>query len=73
MREDNVIIEFVPRGRFVKVSAMDPKTLTEVCIVGDAQQSESELKRTVKQKLRYVLRRDRERGRNRNGRGGIVV
>nr|WP_218119120.1 hypothetical protein [Limimonas halophila] len=50
---------------------MDVKTLTEVCIVGDAQQSEDELKRTAKQKLRYVLDRDRKpRG---SGKGGIVV
>ncbi|SDF78490.1 hypothetical protein SAMN05216241_102344 [Limimonas halophila] len=71
MREGGVIIEFIPRGRFVKVSAMDVKTLTEVCIVGDAQQSEDELKRTAKQKLRYVLDRDRKpRG---SGKGGIVV
>jgi hypothetical protein len=71
MREGNVIIEYVPRGRFVKVSAMDPKTLTEVCIVGDAQQSEDELKRTVKQKLRYVLKRNQKR--RDDGKGGIVV
>jgi hypothetical protein len=71
MREDGVIIEFIPRGRFVKVSAMDVKTLTEVCIVGDAQQSQDELKRTAKQKLRYVLERDRKaKG---GGKGGIVV
>jgi len=71
MREGNVIIEYVPRGRFVKVSAMDPKTLTEVCIVGDAQESEDELKRTVKQKLRYVLKRNQKR--RDDGKGGIVV
>lgn len=58
MREDNVIIEFLPRGHFVKVSAMDPKTLTEVSIVGDARRGEAELKRAVLQKLRYVLERD---------------
>jgi rRNA pseudouridine-1189 N-methylase Emg1 (Nep1/Mra1 family) len=65
MREDNVIIEFRPHGRFVKVSAMDPQTLTEVTIVGDAARGEDELKRTALNKLRYVLARERPAGRGR--------
>jgi hypothetical protein len=58
MREDRVIIEFLPQGRFVKVSAMDPQTLTEVTIVGDAARGEEQLKRAALNKLRYVLERD---------------
>jgi hypothetical protein len=56
---EGVIIEFVPQGRFVKVSAMHPPTLTEVSIVGDAARGEAALKRAALQKLRYVLARKR--------------
>lgn len=65
MREDSVIIEFRPHGRFVKVSAMDPQTLTEVTVVGDATRSEAELKRAALNKLRYVLARGETPHRNR--------
>ncbi len=52
-----VIFEFWPAGRYVKVSAMHPRTLTEVSIVGDATRSQSELEELALQKLRYVLAR----------------
>lgn len=54
---EDVIIEFVPQGRYVKVSAMHAPSLTEVSIVGDPARGEDELRRTVLQKLRYVLAR----------------
>ncbi len=53
--EKDIIIEFWRIGASVKVSAMDPKTLTEVSIVGPATASEGELTRTVLKKLEYVL------------------
>ena len=53
--EDDIIIEFRRIGGSVKVSAMDPKTLTEVSIVGPATASEDELTRTAVRKLEYVL------------------
>ena len=53
--EEDIIIEFWRIGNSVKVSAMDPKTLTEVSIVGPATASDNELKRTVLNKLEYVL------------------
>ena len=54
-----ILIEMQPRGTYVKVTAMDQHTLTEVSIVGDASKSESELKQLAAQKLRYVLARDK--------------
>lgn len=51
----NVIIEFIPVGAYVKVSAVDPATLTEVSIVGDPHAGEARLKREVVRRLEYVL------------------
>ena len=53
----NVIIEFYPVGAYVKVSAIDPVTLTEVSIVGDPQAGEARLKREAVRRLEYVLAR----------------
>ena len=49
------LIEFNRIGAYVKVSAIDPITNTEVSMVGDAKASESELKRVAVRKLEYVL------------------
>ena len=56
MRED-VIFEFHQVGAYVKVSAMDPASLTEVSVVGDPRAGERALKETALRKLDYVLRR----------------
>ena len=50
-----VIYEFIPMGRYVRVAAVDPATLTEVSIVGDPAVGESQLKRQARRKLAYVL------------------
>ncbi len=60
---DEVLIEFLPCGRYVKVSAVDPKTLTEVSIVGDPAAGEEGLKRQAARKLEYVLKRRKRTGR----------
>ncbi len=52
---DDIIIEFHRIGGAVKVSAMDPATLTEVSIVGPANAGEEILKRNVLSKLEFVL------------------
>jgi hypothetical protein len=54
-----VIIEFIPNGRFVKVTAIDSVTGKEVCIVGDARQSEQSLAQLAMRKLRHVQKRDK--------------
>ena len=54
---DNYIIEFTQIGANVKVTAIDPKTLTEVSIVGGAQYSQEFLTRQAIKKLEYVLAR----------------
>lgn len=55
-----ILVEMKTHGPFVKVTAMDQITLTEVSIVGDASKGEDELRRLAAQKLRYVLNRDRD-------------
>ena len=52
-----VIIEFVRLGQLVRVSAMDPESLTEVVLQGPAAAGEAALRRAVLRKLAYVLQR----------------
>jgi hypothetical protein len=52
-----VILEFVQIGALIRVSAMEPRSLTEVVIYGPASAGEAALRRTVLCKLDYVLAR----------------
>jgi hypothetical protein len=49
------LIEFQRVGTYMKATAMDPETLTEVTVVGPANNSQEQLRRTVLAKLEYVL------------------
>lgn len=44
-------------GNVVKVSAIDPKTGTEVCIVGSPKAGQENLKRVAARKLEYVMKK----------------
>ncbi|MBK1668724.1 hypothetical protein CKO28_11860 [Rhodovibrio sodomensis] len=61
MRE--IIFEFTPHGRYVRVTAMDPATLTEVTVVGDAARGDDSLRETAARKLDYVLAKANKPGR----------
>ena len=50
-----VLFEFIRMGKVVKVVAIDPKTGTEVSMVGDPHASPATLKQLAKRKLEYVL------------------
>lgn len=50
-----VILEFHTIGGSVKVTAVDPETLTEVSIVGAANAGDELLRRIAIRKLEYVL------------------
>ncbi len=52
---DRVYFEFVPRGAFVKVSAVHEGTGTEVSIVGDARVTQADLQRIALRKLEKAL------------------
>ena len=52
------LIEFVEQGSYLKATAMDPDTLTEVSVVGPIQGSRELLKRTVLAKLDFVIEKN---------------
>ena len=52
-----VIIEFHPIGGYVKVSAMDTQSLTEISIQGPATAPEHVLKNNALKRLEYVLKK----------------
>jgi hypothetical protein len=54
------LFEFHRVGGWVKVSAVDPDTLTEVSIVGDPAAGEAVLKSAALRKLDYVLARKQD-------------
>jgi len=71
--ERDYLIEFIPIGNAVKVSAVDTVSGVEVSIVGPVNASESYLSRTAIKKLEYVLaRKRREGGDSGDGNGTIV-
>lgn len=57
MPRRETLIEFIRVGAYVKVSAVDPETLTEVSIVGQPSYGESALEELAVRKLDYVLRK----------------
>ena len=52
-----IIVEFHPVGNFVKVSAMDTATLTEISIQGPVNAGEEMLKRNALKRLEYVMKK----------------
>ena len=50
-----VLLVFQRVGSYMKATAMDAATLTEVSVVGPVNHSQEMLKRTVLAKLEYVL------------------
>lgn len=57
-----VLIEFRQIGNAVKVTAVDPETLTEVSIMGPPSAGQEILKRNVINKLNYVLSKKHKNG-----------
>ena len=60
-----IIIEMIPQGKFVKVTAIDVTTGREVSIVGASSANQNDLRRLAINKLNYVMAREkREREEN---------
>jgi len=57
-RSEGIIFEFIPKGRYVKVSAIDVATGVEASIVGDASASQERLQNLAAQKLNYVMEKN---------------
>ena len=55
--DDQFIVEFVSRGRYLKVSAIDPVTGIEVSVVGGADKiSEKLLEKQAVRKLKKAIK-----------------
>lgn len=58
--KNQYIIEFIKIGDSVKVSAIDPATGTEACIVAPAKGvTQERMKELAVQKLRYVMEKNK--------------
>jgi hypothetical protein len=66
--QQGVIFEFILIGNYVKVSAVDTRSGTEVSIVGDPRRGEAALQRIALRKLETVMKKSAESG----GRGRLV-
>ena len=58
LSESEVLFEVRQVGNAVKVSAIDPATNTEVCVVGPVHASPYTLKMNAVRKLRMVIRKN---------------
>jgi hypothetical protein len=65
--QQGYIIEFHRIGNAVKVSAIDPATLTEVSMMGAATVGEAELTRLVVRKLEYMIAKRAAQGEPQGG------
>ena len=59
IRLGEVLFEFTPNGRFIKVVAIDPISMEEIAMVGDRRASVDTLERLAINKLRYVIAKKR--------------
>ena len=57
LKDRDVIIEFFPVGQYVRVSAMDTATLTEIAIQGPVNAPRDVLERNALKRLEYVLKK----------------
>lgn len=65
-----VLFEFNRIGNYVRVSAIDTRTNTEITMVGDAKVGDAYLKSTALRKLRYVIAKNHNK---RHGDGSIIA
>lgn len=69
-----VLLEFHQVGSFVRVSAIDPQTNTEVTTMGSPNATEAELTQLALRKLDYVLgKKKTDDGKRQPKRPGRVV
>lgn len=59
---EEAITEIIRVGNVLRASAMDPRSLTEVSVVGPLDAGEELLRRTALAKLDYVLRKQGHTG-----------
>ena len=67
-----VLFEFFKVGKYIRVSAIDPDSGTEVIMIGDPKQGQEVMKRLATRKLVYVMNKKGVRGRGRRWRLGDI-
>jgi len=55
MTNENYLLEFIPNGRYMKLTVIDPVTGIEAVLIGDARQSREHLAKLAVQKLKRLL------------------
>ena len=60
-----VLFEFKRHGNVLRVTAIDPKSGTEVIMVADPRQSKTVIQRFAARKLAYVLARNQAKAQQR--------
>ena len=55
--DDRYIIEFITMGKSVKITAIDPDTLTEVCVIAPTSLPKKEMAELAVRKLHYMLQK----------------
>lgn len=80
MSEKEVYLEYIQFGPQVKVTAIDPDTGIEVCIIAPATASKSEMNRVAIDKLNHALAKagtdsheNQKSDKPEDKRGGILV
>ncbi len=53
--EEGYIVEFITIGNSVKVTVIDPETLTEVSLIGSTAATRDDLTTLAVRKLHYVI------------------
>lgn len=53
-----ILLEFIPIGSYVRVTALDTVSLTEVAIQGPKNAAQSVLKANALKRLEYVMRKN---------------
>jgi len=67
-----VLFEFRKVGKYIRVSAIDPDSGTEVIMIGDPKQGQEVMKRLATRKLVYVMNKKGFRGRGSQWRLGDI-
>jgi len=57
MSDNDIILEYYVRGKTVRISAMDPVTLTEVSVIAPYNLSREQMAQLAMRKLNYVLKK----------------
>lgn len=60
--EERYIVEFIPMGNAVRVTAVDPETGREATISGPPAAGQKELAQLAVRKLKYILEKESRHG-----------